>query len=163
MDEQIENIIRKRKSGALWGAAITSVVLTYFAFKQEIDVSVVVIIGILILIPLFVIYAVNARNYPVPLPSYRRFNKIIYVYIARIFAVIFLIEAVINLKRTFNPFENYKRPGNPSHAEYLLDTAVSGGLSYTMNKRAKSGDIVEQYFRQKENLQNEGINSQSGS
>ncbi len=150
---QIQNIIKQRKKGSLWGAVIVSGVLTYMAFKQEADLKVVIIVILLVLIPILITYLVNFFNYPDPSKGYRKFNKIVYVYSARVFRVLFFIEALINLKRTLNPFENYKNPGNPSHLEYLTNTAGSGYMSHVMGKQAKSGDIVEEYYKQKEKAQ----------
>ncbi|HET7673299.1 MAG TPA: hypothetical protein VFK11_02180 [Candidatus Saccharimonadales bacterium] len=150
MDEQIKIILKRRQKGALWGASLVVAVITYFALKTNVDLRVILASVILLVIPLLAIYVVNSLNYPVPSAGYRKFNKIFYIYASKIVMIGSIIEAVVSIKRFLNPLENFKAPSNPSKVKYLADAAVGGGTAYVMNRQAKQGEIVEQYYAQKE-------------
>jgi len=149
-DTKISEIINKRAKDALWAVAIISGVLIYMAAEQEINFSIILATIVLIIVPFIFLYAINKANYPIPKLWYRKFNSIFYLHMARILSVLSIFATLVNIKRFLNPFENYKKPGNPSHGEYFVDIGAEAVTAWYLYKGSKRAEEVEVYFQQKE-------------
>lgn len=151
-ESKVEKIIEKRKKWSIAAPLVVTALFCYMMFQGEIKNVVPVLIFIAVFDAFFIwLYIVNRSNLPLPKPSYRKLNKIFYLYMMKVLFVLSIITFLLNLKRFLNPFENYKQPGNPSHSDYAVEAVVGGlGGAYVAGRNIKAAEVVEEYYKQKE-------------
>lgn len=153
--DKVRQIILKRKKNVLSGAIVVSLVLAgIIFFNKSIDYKFSIIAGFMVMAPLIFIYAINARNYPEPKPSYRFWNKVIYKYFSKLIIISSFIAAIINIKNLLNPMRGYKDPSALSRPEELIDTAANVSIGVTAYAQLKPADYIEEYFKTREKLSN---------
>src|SRR4051794_37897203 len=100
--EDVSEIIRRRKRGSLFTCCVIVLIIiagSWQAASQSSRLN----MGFLaasctILAIFFLIFVVNALNYPAPKPYYRSFNKVLYIYMAKIGVVFAALRTITDLK-----------------------------------------------------------------
>jgi hypothetical protein len=156
--DDISAIIRLRKRAAVFIMVMT-VVLLVVCVSAVVNSSrsqggwFVVLVIFVIMVPLSAgLYAVNAANYPTPKPYYRTFNKVVYIWMAKLGIIVSIISFLLNIKRALNPFEGGMEGGRQisSKAEDLIEAGSAAGGGIVSYHVLKSGRAVEQYFAERE-------------
>lgn len=145
--EEVKKIISNRKNGAKVGLGLVVLVTIAIAAVDPDSAVGTILIGIVIFLLLLPIYCINILNYPTPRPSYRTWNKLIYIYLAKLVIVFAIFRIVWNLKDLANPMRGFADPDALSVPEVLLDTTADAGLAVTAYAQLKPAEKVEEYFK----------------
>lgn len=146
---EIEAIISKRKRSGLAGIVIVTGLLIWLVVAAETGTKVAFMIaGLAVIAPLALLYIVNSMNATQLRPSYRVWNKVVYIYLAKIVMILSLIRAFSSVTKAANPLDGFMKSGGPGKGELLFDAAVSAGVSYNMYKSLPAARKVELYFGQ---------------
>jgi hypothetical protein len=150
-NEWVQQIIIRRKRSALSAIAIVTVVLFGSALLDKHVSSEALLITGAIFVPLFsMLYIINAVNYPKPSPSYRQWNRVVYIYLAKLGIVFSIFRTANDVKEILNPMHGFKDPSALSRPELLLDATMSAGAGYMMYKGLKPAAYIEEYYKQQD-------------
>jgi hypothetical protein len=145
------NIIRNRRNSSLvigigWLVLVAMFVvgLTHFKypywFKKD-----SIIFGLVTFFIIFVpLYLLNAIYYESLKSSYRIWNKLVYIYLVRLFIIFEVVWAVINFFRLFSTDkeDGFTRAGKGVQA------ALAASSAYLVYKNMNTAEIVDLYFKQ---------------
>lgn len=109
-----------------------------------------------------ILYIINAINYPIPSSSYRQWNKVIYIYLAKLGIVFSIFRTASDVKEILNPMHGFKDPSALTRPELLLDATMSAGAGYMMYKSLKPAAYIEEYYKQKDSRVSNINTSRSG-
>ncbi len=150
-NERVQQIILRRKKSALIANIIFTAILTTSALlNKQINIKALIIAGTIFIAFFSILFIVNAANYPSPKPSYRQWNKVVYIYLAKLVVVFNILRTANNFKKILNPMHGYKDPSAISRPELLLDTAMSVSTGYFMYKSLKPANYIEEYYKQQD-------------
>lgn len=147
--ERVQEIIHKRREHTLISLIVVPLlIVTLVFFNRKVSmVTAVVFVGMfeLIFIPIFIL---NSTNYPTPKPTYKLWNKVLYIWGGRILFVFSVIRVISDLLGIVNPMHGFGSPNAESKPSLLLDaTAATTGAIYTKNT-LKPAAYIEGYFKQ---------------
>lgn len=147
--DHIRKIILQRKRSALLGIIVIALVIAFIMYSDDrVNWWALTLIGILGIGVSSILYIVNAANYPQPKPSYRRWNKVVYIYLAKLVLILSIIRILSNIKNILNPLHGYKDPSALSRTSLLVDTTLTASSGYLIYKRLKPAAYIEEYFKE---------------
>jgi hypothetical protein len=150
--DDVSEIIKRRKKGAVSLLWIFIIMIVFIAWQSDSSGSLNLLNLLLVSMPIVIflswLYAVNTINYPTPRRSYRTFNKVIYIYAAKLTVITSILGAIWNIKRLLNPWESWTHPD--SKLDDLIEAGADAVLANAAAKQIKPAERVEQYFFNKE-------------
>lgn len=128
--EGAQQIIRRRKRGSVTAMGIVCLVAFGMGLlDRTISIGILVISAAIIFSIFALTYIINSLNYPEPQPWYRSWNKIVYIYAAKLV----IIGSIFNIG---------------SSAGRATDMAGDVGTIYVVGRNLKPADYIEAFYRQ---------------
>ena len=147
VSEAVQKIIKKRAQACLIATGII-ILWTFVSLIIYTNFSVlgIALTGGVSLFLSLLFYVLNIVNYPTPRTWYRLFNKVMYMYSARIGILLNTFIIISNIIDFFNPLYGFKKPNAPSRTELFTSTVGSGVLIYGLRTSLPAAYVIEEYF-----------------
>lgn len=153
----VSEIIRKRTKVALQSLIILGICFAIVgwqlwneepeATKSSVILPVVIVASIVL--PFFLVsYAINLRNISTLRPSYRRWNKIIYLHGSKIGVAAATYSTISNTLKFLNPMYGFKNPGAKSRTSLLFDIGISASVGVSAYNNIEPAKYIELYFQE---------------
>lgn len=148
-ESDVKLIINNRYRAAFVGLSIISIlgVITFTKQAYRTNLNLLPIFGILDLL-LISLIILNYHNRITIRPSYRTWNKIVYIYLAKLLIIGSIINSFSSLLKILNPMHGYKDPTALSRTNLGIGMAVSAGTGIAAARNLKPAKLIDRYFNQ---------------
>ena len=150
--EAVQKIILRRRNSiiGILTMALLLAAATPISGKVSLENADIIRLSLFIiplLIPPIALYVVNSLNIPEPKPYYRKWNKYVYTYGAKIIIVFAIFNLISNLISFLNPLNGFKDPGALTRTGLIIDSAWTMYMTKAWYDELPASRKVEEYYR----------------